>query len=92
MDEVNLDEFLKEASAAIDDQETLSLFFREKVTIAIERFLVRDALVIALLSFGPPPLTNSYRRTIFHECPYPSSGESLVMGGSSRVVARMGAI
>jgi hypothetical protein len=44
MDEVNLDEFLKEASAAIDDHETLSQFFREKVTIAIERFLVRDAL------------------------------------------------
>jgi hypothetical protein len=41
MDEVNLDEFLKEASAAIDDQESLAQFFREKVTIAIERFLVR---------------------------------------------------
>lgn len=40
MDEVNLDDFLKEASTAIDDPETLSRFLREKVTIAIERFLV----------------------------------------------------
>ena len=45
MDEVNLDEFLKEASAAIDDQESLAQFFREKVTIAIERFLVRPVFV-----------------------------------------------
>jgi hypothetical protein len=41
MDEVDLDEFLKEASDALDDPEHLSNFIREKVTIAIERFLVR---------------------------------------------------
>lgn len=40
MDEVNLDEFLKEASDAIDDPDNLSKFIREKATIAIERFLV----------------------------------------------------
>jgi hypothetical protein len=40
MDEVDLDEFLKEASDAMDDPELLSQFVREKATIAIERFLV----------------------------------------------------
>lgn len=41
MDEVNLDEFLKETAAAIDDPEKLSTYLREKATIAVERFLVR---------------------------------------------------
>lgn len=40
MDEVDLNEFLKEAADAIDDPDALSQFLREKVTIAIERFLV----------------------------------------------------
>ena len=40
MDEVNVDEFLKEASNAIDDPEKLFQYIREKATIAIERFLV----------------------------------------------------
>ena len=40
MDEVNLDEFLKEMSDAIDDPEKLSQYIREKATIAVERFLV----------------------------------------------------
>jgi hypothetical protein len=40
MDEVDLDEFLREASDAIDDPEKLTQFIREKVTVAIERFLV----------------------------------------------------
>jgi hypothetical protein len=40
MDEVDLDEFLREASEAIEDTEKLSEFIREKATIAIERFLV----------------------------------------------------
>ena len=39
MDEVNLDEFLKEASEAIDDPDKLAQFVREKATIAVERFL-----------------------------------------------------
>jgi hypothetical protein len=41
MDEVNMDEFLKEAAEAIDDPEKLSRYVREKATMAIERFLVR---------------------------------------------------
>jgi hypothetical protein len=40
MDEVNLDAFLREASEAIDDPESLTHFLREKATIAVERFLV----------------------------------------------------
>lgn len=42
VDEVDVDEFLKEASEAVEDPEKLSEFIREKSTIAIERFLVRD--------------------------------------------------
>ena len=42
MDEVDLDEFLKEAADAIDDAEKLSEFIREKAIIAIEGFLVRS--------------------------------------------------
>jgi hypothetical protein len=40
MDEVNVDEFLMEASNAIDDPDKLSQYIREKTIIAIERFLV----------------------------------------------------
>ena len=40
VDEVDLDEFLKEASDAIDDEEKLAEFLQEKAIIAIERFLV----------------------------------------------------
>ena len=43
MDEVNLDEFLRETSDAIDDPEKFSQYIREKATIAIERFLVSSA-------------------------------------------------
>jgi hypothetical protein len=39
VDEVDIDEFLKEASDAVEDPEKLSEFIKEKATIAIERFL-----------------------------------------------------
>ena len=39
MDEVDLDEFLREASEAMEDEVKLNEFIREKATIAIERFL-----------------------------------------------------
>ena len=39
IDEVNLDEFLKEASDAIVDADRFTDFVREKATVAIERFL-----------------------------------------------------
>ena len=42
MDEVNVDEFLREAARVIDDPDKLALYLREKATIAIERFLVRN--------------------------------------------------
>ena len=40
MDEVDLEQFLKEASHAMDESDDISQFFREKATFAIERFLV----------------------------------------------------
>ena len=40
MDEVNLDEFLRETSDALDDPDKFSQYIREKATVAIERFLV----------------------------------------------------
>lgn len=42
IDEVDIDEFIKEAANAIDDSDHLTDFVREKSTIAIERFLVRS--------------------------------------------------
>lgn len=41
IDEVDLEEFLKEAAEAIEDADRLTGFVREKATVAIERFLVR---------------------------------------------------
>jgi hypothetical protein len=46
MDEVNLDEFLRETVVAIDDPVKLSAYLREKATLAVERFLVRTTNVI----------------------------------------------
>jgi hypothetical protein len=48
IDEVDLDDFLKEASEAIDDADKLSQFLREKATIAVERFLVSFSLSFTL--------------------------------------------
>jgi hypothetical protein len=39
MDEVDFDEFLREASDAMDDPDKLTHFIREKATIAVQRFL-----------------------------------------------------
>eukprot|EP00934_Nitzschia_sp_Nitz4_P008332 Nitzschia sp. Nitz4//scaffold43_size134323//59252//64701//NITZ4_003299-RA/size134323-processed-gene-0.11-mRNA-1//1//CDS//3329551948//8322//frame0 len=39
VDEVDIDQFLKEASEAVDDPGKTSEFIREKATVAIERFL-----------------------------------------------------
>jgi hypothetical protein len=39
VDEVDIDEFLKEASDALEDPDKLSEFIKEKAAIAIERFL-----------------------------------------------------
>ena len=40
IDEVDIKEFLREASNALDDSDKLSEFIVEKSTIALERFLV----------------------------------------------------
>jgi hypothetical protein len=45
MDEVNVDEFLREVASVIDDPDKLAQYLREKATIAIERFLVRNWFV-----------------------------------------------
>ena len=39
VDEINIDEFIKEASVALEDDALLRDFIKEKATIAIERFL-----------------------------------------------------
>jgi hypothetical protein len=54
VDEVDLHEFLKEASEAIEDAAKLSEFIREKVTIAIERFLVSmlESIYVWIWSLG----------------------------------------
>lgn len=51
MDEVNLDEFLREAASAIDNPDKLAEYIREKATIAIERFLVRDHSSYLMVQF-----------------------------------------
>ena len=48
MDEVNLDEFLKEAASAIDNPDILAEYIREKATIAIERFIVRHLYILSV--------------------------------------------
>jgi hypothetical protein len=40
MDEVNIDEFLRESASVIDDPDKLAQYLRDKATVAIERFLV----------------------------------------------------
>lgn len=40
VDEVDVDELVKEASVALEDEERFGEFVKEKVTMAIERFLV----------------------------------------------------
>jgi hypothetical protein len=52
MDEVDLDEFLREASDAIDDPEKLTQFIREKATVAIERFLVSNVSYYSRVTCG----------------------------------------
>jgi hypothetical protein len=51
MDEVNLDEFLKEVAGAIDNPDKLSQYIREKATIAVERFLVSTRRAQTVKSF-----------------------------------------
>lgn len=40
VDEVNVDELVKEASEALEDDELFRYFIKDKVSMAIERFLV----------------------------------------------------
>jgi chemotaxis regulatin CheY-phosphate phosphatase CheZ len=66
VDEVDVDEFLKEASEAIEDAEKLSEFIREKTTIAIERFLVSHTS--NGLTSNHCVTNGVYRRIMFPRC------------------------
>ena len=68
MDEVDLDEFLKEASKAIDDADNLSLFIQEKATTAIERFLVSPTKCVALIMTRQCADILRFQRIIFRKC------------------------
>ena len=84
MDEVDIDEFLKEAAMAIDDAEKLSEFIREKATIAIERFLVSVELLSRWFDPDTPrsnTITIRFDRIIYRKCPYPWKSVTLVMDG-----------
>ena len=85
MDEVDIDEFLKEAAMAIDDAEKLSEFIREKATIAIERFLVslkKDARIRAsqVSSSNAPNISCSLRIT-YRKCPFQLKNVTSAMDG-----------
>jgi hypothetical protein len=85
VDEVDLHEFLKEASEAIEDAEKLSEFIREKVTIAIERFLVsllkRIYVWILVVRTLCLPSNSINHRTIYRKCPYRLKNVILLMDG-----------
>lgn len=85
MDEVDIDEFLKEAAMAIDDAEKLSEFIREKATIAIERFLVSLELLSRFCLCQTPadliPSKFRFDRITYPKCPYPWKSATLVMDG-----------
>jgi hypothetical protein len=83
MDEVNIDEFLREASSAIDDPDKLAMFIREKATIAVERFLVRrcvESLRLPMASI----ISNAvlyFSRTTCRRCQFRLRNASSVMDG-----------
>ena len=88
VDEMDLDEFLKEASAAMEDAEKLSEFIQEKSTIAIERFLVRAIFFGAdiclsefYLCIRNDPFFENHRIT-FRRCQFQLKNETLLMVGS----------
>jgi hypothetical protein len=87
MDEVDLDEFLREASEAIEDPDKLAEFVREKSTIAIERFLVRRERYKQSLSDFVAGITISdifarpLLRIIFQKCRFLSTDETSETGG-----------
>jgi len=53
VDGINVDEFVKEASIALEDEGMLREFIKEKATIAVERFLVRISRVSSRCRYIP---------------------------------------
>ena len=93
MDEVNLDEFLKEAASAIDNPDILAEYIREKATIAIERFLVRHflCLICFFSNVKAEHLTHIELscRTIYPKCLFRWKNASLATDGSFHVTVVM---
>ncbi len=89
VDEVDIDEFLKEASAAVEDPKKLSEFVREKSTIAIERFLVSASLSSTYIITSSMRLTcNPLKRIISRKCPFLLKNETSLMVGCLLVVVQ----
>ena len=93
MDEVNLDEFLKEAASAIDNPDILAEYIREKATIAIERFLVCHLYMPHLFFFycQAEHLTHIELscRTIYPKCLFRWKNASSATDGSFHVTVVM---
>jgi retron-type reverse transcriptase len=95
MDEVNIDEFLREASSVIDDPDKLAKYLRDKATIAIERFLVRNfSNFEVLLSFCSSWLRSNVSfwlifRIIYRKCPFPLRNETSETDGCSHAMVPM---
>lgn len=83
VDEIDIDAFLREAAASLDDPDKLSDFIREKTAIAIERFLVSQVHFVKQIT--EPNLSHNkfaYFRIICPKCRYLSKNEILLMDGS----------
>jgi hypothetical protein len=88
VDEVNIDEFVKEASIALEDEDQLRQFIKEKAAIAIERFLVSVQKTRPCNAFKPEtefsPLTSvgyCRPRIIYQKCQFQWRRETLQMDG-----------
>ena len=80
VDDFNIDAFVKEASVALEDEKKLWKFIREKATVTVERFLVRNShfhvssiLLASVASASCFSLTTlirspSFLRTTFRKC------------------------
>jgi hypothetical protein len=98
VDEVNVDELVKEASVALEDEDRFREFIKEKVSMAIERFLVSElqlrsrfksshALTILLVYLRT--WSHTYFRIICLKCQFRLINANWAMGGRLLVEALM---
>jgi hypothetical protein len=101
VDEVNIDDFVKEASIALEDEEQLREFIKEKATIAIERFLVcamqysvvnNAAWTVSLIFFLPSFFSYFLHRITSQKCPFQWKKEICQTVGRSLAEAPTGGI